>query len=165
MVNLYALGHLAKHIRQGTMLHDLTQIGIEVTVRQLPRLHHELKWMTVRKDLVIWEFPRTTLWKAEKPCNRMPNNEPLAVMEWKVNHFLNGGVHEENLAAHEQHKGDIDWLRRTSCRIGGESFIGYSVLVQDTKIPKHLSCVRVQAGEVRSALSLPDNGATGGPSA
>src|SRR5437899_2366456 len=100
MVNLYALGHLAKHIRPNTVLHDLTQIGIEVTVRQLPRLHHELKWMTVRKDLVIWRDPRTTLWKAEKPCNRTPSNEPLAVMEWKVNHFLNVRGHKENLAKH-----------------------------------------------------------------
>jgi hypothetical protein len=86
-VNLYALGHLAKQVCPDTILRNLTQIGIEVTVRQLPRLHHELKWMTVRKDLVIWPDPRMTLWKAEKPCNRIPANEPLAVMEWKVNHF------------------------------------------------------------------------------
>src|SRR6266849_998013 len=81
MVNLYALGHLAKHVRPGTILSELTQIGIEVTVRQLPRLHHELKWMTVRKDLVIWPAPRMTLWKSEKPCNKMPTNEPLAVIQ------------------------------------------------------------------------------------
>jgi hypothetical protein len=35
IVNLYALGHLAKHVRPDTILHDLTKIGIEVTVRQL----------------------------------------------------------------------------------------------------------------------------------
>jgi hypothetical protein len=155
MVNLYALGHLAKHVRSGTILSELTQIGIEMTVRQLPRLHHELKWMTVRKDLVIWPAPRMTLWKAEKPCNRIPSNEPLAVMEWKVNHFLNQAVHKQNLDAHDEHKGDIQWLRDTSCRNGMKDFIGYAVLVQDTKVPKVLSCVRVQAGVERSFLTLP----------
>lgn len=29
MVNLYALGHLAKHVQPGTILSELTQIGIE----------------------------------------------------------------------------------------------------------------------------------------
>ncbi len=36
-VNLYALGHLAKQVRRGTILSNLTQIGIEVAVRQLPK--------------------------------------------------------------------------------------------------------------------------------
>lgn len=75
-------------------------------------------------------------------------------MEWKVNHFLNGRVHRDNLAAHKQHKGDIQWLCDTSRRIGGDNFIGYAVLVEDTEMPKVLHCVRVQAGVARQFLRL-----------
>jgi hypothetical protein len=86
-------------------------------------------------------------------------------MEWKVNHFLNVKVHKDNLSKHEQHKGDIKWLRDTSCRKGMDGFIGYAVLFQDAKPVKLLSCVRVQSGKVRPFLRLPENGATGEPSA
>jgi hypothetical protein len=164
MVNLYAFGHLAKQVRPGTILSDLTQIGVEVTVRQLPRLHHELKWMTVRKDLVVWPAPRMTLWKAEKPCNKLPANEPLAVMEWKVNHFLNKAVHQENKLAHTQRKGDIQWLRDTSRRSGMADFIGYAVLVENVKA-KVLSCVRVKAGADEQFLNLTETNRNDGPSA
>jgi hypothetical protein len=95
------------------------------------------------------------LWKAEKPCNRIPSNEPLAVMEWKVNHFLNQAVHKQNVGAHNNRQGDIRWLRDTSCRDGMKDFIGYAVLVQDTKTPKLLSCLRIQAGAERLFLTLP----------
>ena len=83
MVSLYAFGHLVKHVRRGTILSELTQIGIEVAVRQLPPdKEHPRKKKDVRKDLVIWPVPGMTLWKAN-----IPHNEPLAVMEWKVNHY------------------------------------------------------------------------------
>jgi hypothetical protein len=59
-----------------------------------------------------------TLWKAN-----VPHNEPLAVMEWKVNHFLNRAVHEQNRREHLQ---DVHWLRQTSLRLGSEEFVGYA---------------------------------------
>jgi hypothetical protein len=62
----------------------------------------------------------------------------------------------------ENYKGDIKWLRDTSCRKDMESFIGYAVLVQDTKATKLLSCVRVQAGAARLFLRLPKIEATDG---
>jgi hypothetical protein len=98
MVNLYALSHLAKQVRPNTILSDVGQIGIEVAVRQLPK-EALLKWnpkaespkKDVRKDLVIWPSARMSLWNANIPCN-----EPLAIMEGKVNHFLNRAVHKKN---------------------------------------------------------------------
>ena len=137
MVNLYALGHLAKEVRPGTILDDLTQIGIEVAVRQLDRtLDHTKRRSDVRKDLVIWCTPKMTHWKGN-----IPQNEPLAVMEWKVNHSIGRRAHPQN---RRDHQADIEWLLDTSRRSGMENFIGYAVLVENTRSPKELVCVRVQ---------------------
>ena len=43
-----------------------------------------------------------TLWKSN-----VPHNEPLAVMEWKVNHYFNRAVHQQNRQEHLQ---DVQWL-------------------------------------------------------
>ena len=142
MVNLYALGHLAKEVRTGTILYDLTQIGIEVAVRQRDKRDEKSKMRSdVRKDLVIWPTRRMTLWK-----RNIPKNEPLAVMEWKVNHFLNRTVHKKNKDL--GYKSDIDWLTATSLRPDMHNFIGYAVLIENTLYPKKLSCFRIQAGEI-----------------
>lgn len=134
MVNLYALGHLAKHCVAGTILTELTQLGIEVAVCQLPPdPKHTGRRKTVRKDLVIWPKGRMTLW---------PQNEPLAIMEWKVNHVFNHAAHQKNRREHED---DIQWLRETSVRVAGD-FIGYAVLVEGTRNPRELTCVRLCAG-------------------
>jgi hypothetical protein len=156
MVNLYAWSHLAKHVRPDTILHDLGQIGIEVAVRQLPK-EVLLKWKPkagkpkkqVRKDLVIWPSARMSLWKAYVPCN-----EPLAIMEWKVNHFLNRDVHQKN---RRDYLLDVHWLRETSAREGMGSFIGYAVMVEDTRTPKALICTRVQAGAEGAILEASRN--------
>jgi hypothetical protein len=135
MVNLYALGHLAKHCVPGTILSELTQLGIEVAVRQLlPDDEHKGRRKTVRKDLVIWPKPRMTMW---------PQNEPRAIMEWKVNHVFNRAAHPQN---RREHIDDVQWLRETSLRIGVD-FIGYAVLVESTRDPKELTCVRLCEGD------------------
>jgi hypothetical protein len=140
MVNLYALGHLAKHCVPGTILSELTQIGIEVAVRQLsPDKEHPKKKKDVRKDLVIWPDPRMNLWKSNCPVN-----EPLAVIEWKVNHYLNRAVHQQN---RREHLEDVNWLRQTSSRLGDANFVGYSVLVENTRNPKELTCIRLCRGK------------------
>lgn len=58
MVSLFALGHLSQHCdRDGSL--RLTQIGIEIAVRQLPgdkRRHN------VCKDSVIWPEEEMTCW-------------------------------------------------------------------------------------------------------
>jgi len=131
LINLYALGRLAKCVRPNTILGKLTQLGIEVAVRQLlPDKKHKGRRSTVRKDLVIWPRGGMNLWKAN-----VPYYEPLAVMEWKVNHFLNRAVHAKN---RREHQDDIQWLRETSLRSGMSHFIGYAVLIENTRKPKEL---------------------------
>lgn len=147
MVSLYAFGHLAKHVRRGTILSQLTQIGIEVAVRQLPPdKEHPKPKKDVRKDLVIWPAPGMTLWKAN-----VPHHEPLAVMEWKVNHYLSRASHQQN---RREHEGDIRWLCATSLRPGMTDFVGYAVLVENTQVPKRLICTRVHAGAVEQFLTV-----------
>lgn len=118
-VSLYAFGHLAKEVRKhpGRLLYDPTQIGIEVAVRQLRRKKFKGQVRTVRKDLVIWPTPGMTLWKANALHNGVRvmevHNEPLAVMEWKVNHYLSRAAHRKN---QREHRGDTRWLCVTSRR-------------------------------------------------
>ena len=58
MVSLFALGHLSQDCdRDGSV--RLTQIGIEVAVRQLPG---DKKRHNVCKDLVIWPEEEMTCW-------------------------------------------------------------------------------------------------------
>lgn len=154
-VNLYAFGHLAKQVQPGTVLSDLTQIGIEVAVRQLPKCtEHPGRRDTVRKDLVIWPSAGMTLWKSN-----LPHNEPLTVMEWKVNHYFNRAVHQQNRREHLQ---DIQWLRETSMRLGNSDFIGYAVLVENLQSPIVLTCARIHAGADQQFLTVaePGNSAT-----
>ncbi len=142
MVNLYAFCCLAGCVKPNTIFYDIGQIGIEVTVRQLPpNEQHKGRRGTVRKDLVIWEKPGMTLWE-----KKLPDNEPVAVMEWKVNHFLNRRKHQKN---RDEYRGDIDWLRETSARVKMEGFVGYAVMVEHTQQPKPtLTCARVHGGSV-----------------
>jgi hypothetical protein len=146
MVNLYALGHLAKEVRPGSLLYNLTQIGIEVAVRQKPLARFPGRVRTVRKDLVIWPTARMTLWKKKDP-----HNEPLAVMEWKVNHTFNSAAHKQN----RQYLGDVQWLQETSNRLFGREFVGYAVLIEATRSPKELSCVRICGTGSESWIRLP----------
>lgn len=140
MVSLFALGHLARHCAPGGLL-CLTQIGIEVAVRQLPRCEsHPGRKGTVCKDLVIWSAPNMTLWNSE----RQVHYEPLAVMEWKVNYCLEterGCVKPDN---RPKHSSDIEWLKEKSSSV--VDFIGYAVFIEGTLTPKELVCARMQNG-------------------
>lgn len=155
MVNLYAWCHLAKQVREGTVLGDIGQIGIEVAVRQLPtelllkiNPGRQRSKKDVRKDLVIWPSARMTLWMQSKPSNK-----PLAIMEWKVNHFHNSAAHRKNRNDYQR---DIEWLRQTSAQEDMPGFVGYAVLVEDRREPKTLTCARVHAGSVNERfLELP----------
>jgi hypothetical protein len=107
MVSLYAFGHLVKCCRPGTVLQDSAQIDIEVAVRQVPKdKDHQLRRSDVCKELVIWPLANMTLWKQSQP-----SPEPLAIMEWRVNHPFNGPVHQKNRQAYLV---DIEWLRQKS---------------------------------------------------
>ena len=102
-----------------------------------PDEQHKGRRETVRKDLVIWPRPGMTLWE-----KRLPQNEPVAVMEWKVNHFLNCHDHSKN---RREHVLDIQWLLETSARSDMADFIGYAVMVH-TQVPPVLTCVKAQGG-------------------
>jgi hypothetical protein len=147
MINLYAWGRLTKEVRSESLLHDLTQIGIEVAVRQKPLARFPGIVRTVRKDLVIWPTAGMTLWK-----ENVPHNEPLAVMEWKVNHRFNRAAHPLN---RRLHKGDIQWLRDAFLLSGMAMFTGYAVLVEHTRVPRELHCVKVHAGVDEPFLTEP----------
>lgn len=145
MVSLFALGHLSQHCnREGSL--RLAQIGIEVAVRQLPG---EKRRDNVCKDLVIWPVEKMTCWDGSGEMS----NEPLAVMEWKVNHFLNVHVHPKN---RRDHSLDVQWLQETSTRLSGREFVGYAVLVESTHSPKVLSSVRVCSARNEPWIRIPE---------
>ncbi len=138
----------------------MTQIGIEVAVPQLPG---DKRRDNVCKDLVIWPDERMTLWDGSGEMY----HEPMAVMEWKVNHFLNTREHAKNRSDHVPdvtaqpnvvRLTDVQWLQATSNRLSGRAFVGYSVLVESTRDPKELSCIRVCGAGNAPWIRIPDNG-------
>jgi hypothetical protein len=168
VVNLYAWGYLAEEVCDESILYDRTQIGIEVAVRQLRRRKFKKRVRTVRKDLVIWPKPRMTLWEVVHHNSSMVmevHNEPLMIMEWKVNHYLNRSAHPQN---RREHRGDIRWLCVTSRRpeVAKVDFVGYAVMVEHWRTSRLLNCVRVQNGVVdRRFLSLVEGDADEPPPA
>lgn len=97
LVNLFAHSFLAQEIEQ-------SRIGIEVAVKQLPKGGAKT---LVRKDLVIWRSPNETVW-----INGVPSNDPVAVVEFKVN--------DRRLCT-----GDVAWLRNFTSR--HPAVVGFSV--------------------------------------
>lgn len=97
LVNLFAHSFLSHAI-------DPTRIGIEVAVMQLPRDGGKA---LVRKDLVIWGSPNETVWR-----NRVPANDPVAVIEFKVNNSAKCAP-------------DLEWL--CAYTIAHPTVLGYSV--------------------------------------
>lgn len=90
-VNLFVHAFLTKHLGQEGFT-SLSQIGIEVSVKQLAAAKRK---KLVRKDLVIWEKEKQTVWDKK----RAPVNDPLAILEWKVNSLF-------------LCQGDIEWLKQ-----------------------------------------------------
>jgi hypothetical protein len=153
-VNLYTFGHLAKQVRPGSPLYDLTQIGIEVAVRQKPLEKFPGIVRTVRKDLVIWPVPRMNLFEAN-----VPHNEPLAIMEWKVNHFRMRARRRKN---EREHSDNVEWLREFSLRPENRDFVGYAVLLDNLRTPL-LTCTRVHAGVHEQFLTLREGAGSQSP--
>ena len=77
-VSLYAFGFLVPQCKPDSFLHDPTQIGIEVRVRQLDEPNRKRR---VTKDLIIWPEPWMNCWDDQKE----PTQYPAAIVEWKVN--------------------------------------------------------------------------------
>lgn len=129
VVSYYAIGHLIRLCRPGTILHDPTQVGIEVAV---PQLGGGDKKAQVCKDLVIWPRPHMTCWDVE----RQPTVAPLAVIEWKANMPSIYGP-------------DVEWLKAFTGRWPGT--VGYAITVDLQRRQFLMSCTRVEAG-----VSQPD---------
>jgi hypothetical protein len=91
VVNLFAHSFLSKYVGRNNFT-SISQIGIEVAVKQLPLLNGK---KLVRKDLVIWGQERQTVWDN----NHKAVNDPIAVLEWKVNSI-------------SKCDGDIEWLKK-----------------------------------------------------
>jgi len=91
VVNLFAHSFLSKYVGKNNFI-SISQIGIEVAVKQLPSLSGK---KLVRKDLVIWGQERQTVWNN----NLEPINDPIAILEWKVNSI-------------SKCNNDIEWLKK-----------------------------------------------------
>ena len=123
-VSLYAFGFLQRERRKGSPLNDPTQIAIEVGAADTPKSPKS----QVRKDLVIWREAGANRWFPETP-----RSEPLAIMEWKVRR---PGIPRRTTTT-----SDIEWLS-THCP-GGGGPVGYSILLDLSKDPATLTCIRV----------------------
>jgi len=123
-ISLYVLGHLLRQIAPGRSLYDPRQIGIEVAVPQLARDHSKPQ---VCKDLVIWPKPEMVCWDGIGN----PVHNPLAVLEWKVNHTAVSSSDEVWLAAF------------SSTRPG---FVGYAMCLDLEARVFRFACTRVHCG-------------------
>ena len=121
-VSLYAFGYLIKQCRAESVLYDPAQIGIEVRV---PKPESFGAKKEVCKDIVIWPQPGMTCWDKQ----RKSVQEPLAVMEWKVN--------EPRVSDY-----DLEWLCAFSA--ARPSFTGYALCLNLNSPNFRLHCIRIQ---------------------
>lgn len=133
-ISLYAFGHLLKQVRQGSVLYDPAQIGIEIPVPQIPeygrvcRKSERRRKTQVCKDLVIWPQPAMTCWD----LNDNPTVAPVAILEWKF------GVRSIS-------ERDLTWLKSFS-RIY-TNFIGFAVSANRPGEHLLLKVARVSGGK------------------
>jgi len=117
VVNLFAHDFLAVQVSQSGPLASLSQVGIEVAVKQVDGSKN-----LVRKDLVIWPRPRMTQWSDE--------HGPAVIVEWK----------RDNVQKCDK---DVDWLRKFTQAF--PETIGFSVCAY-LKKRAGVSCVVVEEG-------------------
>lgn len=103
LVNLFAHSFLRGRVGPDGPI-NVAQLGIEVAVKQLDEIKGK---EVVRKDLVLWNKPNETVW-----VDRKPLNQPIAVIEFKVNDD-------------KKCSPDIEWL--TAYTRSNPGVLGYSV--------------------------------------
>lgn len=133
VVSLFCFGHLLRHCRPGTFLHDPTQIAIEVAVPQIAEQAGLTGKPTskgqVCKDVVVWPRPRMTCWDAAGS----PTVRPASVIEWK---------HDEGNVSDY----DMKWLMAFSAV--ARDFVGYAVATSRSRAGAfQLACTRVYEGK------------------
>lgn len=126
--SLFAFGHLVKHCRTDSVLHDPAQVGIGVWLPCPEGISAEKESY---KDLVIW--PETALTRRSKGRHAAP---PLAVMEWKVS--------QTGTTAY-----DLAWLRAYSD--GNPVCVGYAVWLSLAEEANGLRCDRVHKHSIQPA--------------
>jgi hypothetical protein len=124
LVNLFAHMFLGRAINPA-------QIGIEVAVKQLPRAGGKT---LVRKDLVIWHLPNETVWR-----DRVPANDPAAVIEFKVNDSAKCAP-------------DLEWL--CAYTQAHPSVLGYSVCGYLKEV-RALAYTRIENGSAAAQQVVP----------
>jgi hypothetical protein len=140
LVSLFVLGYLIRLCAPNGVLHDPTQIGIEVAVPQLAGRGGQRTKPDVCKDVVIWAQPSMTCWGR----NGDERLYPLSVLEWKsLNRHDRGAVLTQK---RREHATDLHWLAETS-RIASP-FVGYAVLVDQQLSPVCFAVARACRGEV-----------------
>jgi hypothetical protein len=124
VVSLYAFGFLVPRCRAGGPLHDPTQIGLDVAVRQLAG---EGRKYLVCKDLVLWGEPASTCWDESGEAVRAP----MAILEWKAR-------------TNKINQHDEKWLLDYSKFVKG--FIGYAVSINSNKALTSIMVSRANGG-------------------
>jgi hypothetical protein len=134
-------------VRQGSILYDPAQLGIECTVPQVPPFGLR-KDPDVRKDLLIWPRPGQTCWGDDYRVDRS-GGYPLAVIEWKVFNFVRG----RGRKLRSDSAGDIAWLEQFTRMVPdtlGYPVVGYTVAVEVQPALARFVCSRVEAGAIIS---------------
>lgn len=144
-VSLFVLGYLLRETMPDSVLHDATQVGIEVPVPQVEKLRGTLRSKSqICKDIVMWPERRMTCWG---PCG-LPTVAPLCIIEWK--HFVSRGLDE-----------NIRWLQSFTARY--PECTGYAVLTEPPNSEHVVQCTRVAVdGTIPSWLVI-DRGSKRNP--
>lgn len=138
LVNLFVFGYLIPLCSPGRVLHDLTQIGMEAAVPQLPGRGGDRKNPDVCKDLVIWPEARMTCWGQDGS----EMLKPLCVLEWtSLNRQGRASTRRDKEGKYQE---DLDWLVQVSR--SAERFVGYAVLVDQQTEPLMLRVNRARDG-------------------
>jgi len=125
IINLFAHRFLIKRMNVGPLI-DLSQIGIEVAVKQVPLAN---KKKLVRKDLVLWSDPLQTVWGSGRVAN-----DPAVILEWKINKISKCAP-------------DIEWLLAYTKL--HPQVLGYSICVF-MKDKKDIWFIKIKRGKVIS---------------
>lgn len=141
-VSLFVFGHLLRHVRPDSVLHDAAQITIEFPVPQVAAASATAisgragAKTQVCKDVVLWPEPGMTCWDASGD----PTVAPMAIIEWKFD-------------VRRVHEPDVAWLAMFAESNPG--FVGYEVSANRPGAPFLVDAARITAGRVdRSWLRL-----------
>ena len=135
-VNVFVFSYLLKRVKEGSILFDPGQIGIEVAVPQINSNKEKNKNKEqVRKDLVIWEKPFRTCFNKDKK----PENYPIAILEWKFK-----GFREKQKDRDKQFEEDIIWLKEFT---RNRNILGYAIMIDYFEGIHRIKASRILKGE------------------